>query len=255
MKKDQYVRMGKKSLANSKRVRRKKSAGTKSKQRNAESDLRKKTKQNDRFSEKANNAKKRNSKTLKGTKKKRIESKKIKRQPIIKNIVAELALTLVLSSVIILVISNLLFAFTKVSGYAMTPNLQDGQRTIVYRHGEIRRFDRIYFKVPGRSDGLETIRRVIGLPGERVEYKEDVLYVNGEEQAERFIGEYLSDARENDYVLTENFSIVDILGKGQDTIPEGYYLVLGDNRTFSIDSREYGLVPEQNIIGTVSVVF
>lgn len=63
----------------------------------------------------------------------------------------------------------------------------------------------------------------------------------------------LTKAKSGNYQLTEDFSIADLCK--EERIPEGYYLVLGDNRSFSVDSRAYGLVSEQDIIGTIEQVF
>ena len=81
------------------------------------------------------------------------------------------------------------------------------------------------------------IKRVVGLPGETIEYKDNFLYVNGEKYKEKFLG---------DEVITEDFSLKEL---GYDKIPKGYYLVLGDNRENSKDSRSFGLVKEKDIVG------
>ena len=173
----------------------------------------------------------------------------------VKNLLVELMLTLFLFSLLLIPTFQYLIVVPQIKGYGMSPTLQNGKRTLVYRHGEIKRFSMIYFKVPERSDGLTNIRRVVGLPGERLTYRDDVLYIDGEEKAERFLAEQLLDAKDNSYTLTEDFSVESIMRDGTDTIPEDHYLVLGDNRTFSVDSRSYGLVSEKDIIGTIELTF
>lgn len=81
------------------------------------------------------------------------------------------------------------------------------------------------------------IKRVIGLPGDNIEYKDNYLYVNGIKQIEKFLDKDM---------VTEDFSLSDL---GYDKIPDDMYLVLGDNRTNSTDSRNFGLVSKKNIIG------
>ena len=83
------------------------------------------------------------------------------------------------------------------------------------------------------------IKRVMGLPGEKVEYNENKLYINDKKVEDRFAKD------------TENFelSYIDIDMK---KIPEGYYFVIGDNRNNSIDSRIIGLVKKEDIKGTVT---
>ena len=80
------------------------------------------------------------------------------------------------------------------------------------------------------------IKRVVGLPGDYIEYKDNYLYVNGEKYKEPFINN----------VETEDFSLKDL---GYDKIPDDMYLVLGDNRENSLDSRSYGLIKKKQIIG------
>ena len=81
------------------------------------------------------------------------------------------------------------------------------------------------------------VKRVIGLPGEHIEYKDNKLYVNGSLVLENNIS-----------VETKDFKLEDI---GYETIPKDMYFVLGDNRTNSNDSREFGLVKKDEIIGKI----
>ena len=101
----------------------------------------------------------------------------------------------------------------------------------------MKRFDVIAFEY---ADTKYLIKRVIGLPGDKVEYKNNTLYVNDELVEEEFL----------DGHQTENFSLVSM---GYETIPEGKYLVLGDNRENSLDSRSFGLIDEEDILGKVSI--
>ncbi len=102
---------------------------------------------------------------------------------------------------------------------------------ISYKIGSIKRFDIISFYY---DETKYLIKRVIGLPGEHIAYKDNQLYVNGE---------LVSDKRD---FVTEDFDLKEI---GYDVIPNGYYFVLGDNREDSLDSRDIGLVKEEEIIG------
>lgn len=203
------------------------------------------------------NRKKKRKATLSHGKRKRQARKKDekKRWRSFKNVLVELTLVLLIFVVLLFPVFRFLVVFPEAGGYAMSPALQDGTRTMVYRQGKIKRFSLVYFEVPQRNDGMKTIRRVIGLPGERVEYKAECLYINGEEKVERFLGSQLLAAQDGGYTLTENLSSGEIQGTENGVIPQGYYLVLGDNRVFSVDSREYGLVSEKEMIGTVELVF
>ena len=84
------------------------------------------------------------------------------------------------------------------------------------------------------------IKRVIGLPGDYIEYKDNILYVNGKEIKE----EYKRD-------ITNNFSLKDL---GYEKIPENKYLVLGDNRSISKDSRIIGLIDKEDIEGYTGII-
>lgn len=106
-----------------------------------------------------------------------------------------------------------------------------------YRLFDMKRFDVIAFEY---DDTKYLIKRVIGLPGDKVEYKNNSLYINNKKIEEDFL----------DGHQTEDFSLVTI---GYETIPEGKYLVLGDNRENSLDSRSFGLVDEDDILGKVSL--
>ena len=106
-----------------------------------------------------------------------------------------------------------------------------------YRLFDMKRFDVIAFEY---ADTKYLIKRVIGLPGDKVEYKNNTLYVNDEVIEEEFL----------DGHQTEDFSLVSM---GYETIPEGKYLVLGDNRENSLDSRSFGLIDEEDILGKVSL--
>ena len=110
---------------------------------------------------------------------------------------------------------------------------------ISYKKNEIRRFDVVVIKDKTRE---YIIKRVIGLPGEYVEYKKDKLYINGKEYTERF-----TDEETDDFTLEDICKINKITCNGK--IPENMYLVLGDNRDVSADSRVKGLIDKDQIIG------
>lgn len=139
------------------------------------------------------------------------------------------------------------FSFPTVNGYGMTPTLNDGDRLFVSKRAKIKRFDLIYFKNPVTSQLM--IRRVIALPGEEISYEEDQLMIDQKLVVERFLSNELNEAKTEDRLLTANFS----LGSLTDlrALPESAYFVLGDNRHYSADSRQFGWVEEENILGVV----
>ena len=122
----------------------------------------------------------------------------------------------------------------------MVPTLLDGDIMILdkigYRINGLKRFDIVVIK----NNNEKIIKRVIGLPGDYIEYKDNILYVNGKEIKE----EYKRD-------ITNNFSLKDL---GYEKIPENKYLVLGDNRSISKDSRIIGLIDKEDIEGYTGII-
>lgn len=123
---------------------------------------------------------------------------------------------------------------TVVEGQSMEPNLEDGQRLLVsklaYRLGEPVRGDIVVINSP-RGTGEKLIKRIVGLPGETIELRNGRVYIDG-----RLLKEYY-----HPYV-----------GKGYyppTPIPGGHYFLLGDNRDSSGDSRIWGVVSKDLIVG------
>ena len=116
----------------------------------------------------------------------------------------------------------------------MVPTLLDGDIMILdkigYRINGLKRFDIVVIKY----NNEKIIKRVIGLPGDYIEYKDNILYVNGKEIKE----EYKRD-------ITNNFSLKDL---GYEKIP------LGDNRSISKDSRIIGLIDKEDIEGYTGII-
>jgi signal peptidase I len=145
-----------------------------------------------------------------------------------------------------------LFAPIVVDGLSMMPTLHDQNRMVVnklsYNIGEPERFDIVVFHAPEQKD---YIKRVIGLPGDHVEYKNDILYINGQAVEET----YLEGAKTEiiDAPLTYDFELEHLLG--EKTVPKGHLFVMGDNRRYSKDSRVIGFVPMENVIGKTSAVY
>jgi signal peptidase I len=155
-----------------------------------------------------------------------------------------------LAYIIVIILTMLVFiyvfSFQQVIGNSMSPVLNDGDvaflSKITYRISKVKRNDVIALKT---NDGKVYVKRVIGLPGESISYMDNILYINNEPFTEEFLGEEVN---------TNNFMFEDICSKEDcpnGVIPDNMYLVLGDNREDSLDSRDssLGLVPKDNIIG------
>ncbi len=147
------------------------------------------------------------------------------------------------------------FLFTPivVDGDSMMPTLEDGDRMIVnkigYKIGSPDRFDIVVFHAP---EGKDYIKRVIGLPGDHIEYIDDQLYINGEALEEPYLDQYKAEITEGN--LTGDFKLQDI-NPDYEVIPEGHVFVMGDNRRFSKDSRHIGVVSLDEIIGNTNMIF
>lgn len=128
----------------------------------------------------------------------------------------------------------------RVNGESMYGTLHDQDIMIlnktIYHFKDIKRFDIVVVK----TNQEPIIKRVIGLPSEKIEYKDSVLYVNGKKIQETF-----------DHAKTEDFSTEDLDNL---IIPDDMYLVLGDNRVNSLDSRVLGLIPKKDILGQAKYV-
>lgn len=144
------------------------------------------------------------------------------------------------SKYIIVVIFVLLFfifvmGLQQVIGPSMNPTLNEGDIIItnkfIYRFKSIERNDVVVIS----QDEKYMIKRIVGLPGEKVEYQNNDVLINGKAYKETFTNSE-----------TEDFTIQDL---GYDVIPEDMYLVLGDNRENSLDSRTFGLISKNQIIG------
>lgn len=138
-------------------------------------------------------------------------------------------------------------ALQPIAGNSMVPTLQEGDVVLVskfsYRFFDVKRNDIVTLSVNGKS----YVKRVIGLPGEDIKYIKNVLYIDDNPFTENFLSKDIK---------TSGFTLEDVCKENEcpdGKIPEGKYLVLGDNRPESEDSRtkEFGLVEKEQITGKV----
>lgn len=145
--------------------------------------------------------------------------------------------------IVVIIIRTYIITPVIVRGDSMDNTLKDGEvlflSKISYRLEEIKRFDILVVK---DIDGDYIIKRVIGLPGDHIAYKDDILYINGEAQEKQF-----TEDETEDFTLEEICEISEIECDGE--IPNNMYLVLGDNRDVSADSRVKGLIKREQIQG------
>ena len=149
--------------------------------------------------------------------------------------------------VVIAVIASLLIILflyqpVRVEGTSMVPMLQDQDRLfiskIAYRVGEIHRDDVVVFQYP-RDISKSYIKRVIGLPGDHVWIQRGTVYINGKMLPEPYVPTRYADERSEPELV----------------VPKGEYFLMGDHRSISFDSREFGPVARPLIYGKAEFVY
>lgn len=180
---------------------------------------------------------------------------------------------------IVLLFRSFLFEPFKIPSGSMIPTLLVGDFIVVNKFAYGLRLPVMHTKIvpfgtPERGDvvvfrypvdpKVNFIKRLVGLPGDTITYRDKRLYVNGEEVSEKEQGRYGSTGvkcttpRPDAMMYTEQLGDVshDILihegsgsRDGQWVVPEGHYFMMGDNRDRSNDSRVWGFVPDENLMG------
>ena len=144
------------------------------------------------------------------------------------------SLKCILFLAVILFIAIYIVGFQQIVGSSMDPTFKNNDVIIIdkfsYRFSSVKRGDIISFYY---ADSKFLVKRVIGLPGDSIQYKDNKLYINGELEEEY----YLHNTTTEDFIF--------------ENIPEDMYFVLGDNRSDSLDSRDekVGLIMKNDIIG------
>lgn len=130
-----------------------------------------------------------------------------------------------------------------VSGSSMVPSFSDGDYLLIdeltYRFRAPERGEVVVFRYP-KDESTYFIKRIIGLPGEKVA-------INGNKIT------IFNDAHKDGFEIGEKYvpEIAPFLGNGEFSVPENSYFVLGDNRSYSFDSRNWGMLPRGDIVGLV----
>ncbi|MBU3934812.1 signal peptidase I [Patescibacteria group bacterium] len=160
--------------------------------------------------------------------------------------ILEIAKIFLIALAIVIPIRYFLFQPFIVRGDSMIPNFSSGDYLIIdeisYRLSSPQRGDVIVFKYP-KNPSHRFIKRIIGLPGETVEIQDGRITIYNKENQAQVLDEeiYLPGAENNTYG-----SLHVVLGESE-------YFVLGDNRSYSSDSRSWGPLPAENIIGKVFI--
>jgi len=151
-----------------------------------------------------------------------------------------LLLDVLLGASFMIVVHLFVVQISIVKGHSMEPSLQDGDRLVVDRVscslGEMHRGDVVVLRYP-RNPEVDFVKRIVGLPGDRVALRNGQLWVNG------------AMAPDDWTCIADRETTRDV------QVPSGCYFVLGDNRPISCDSREFGLVPGELLKGRVCARF
>lgn len=150
---------------------------------------------------------------------------------------------------VFLAIRQFLFVPVSVDGASMEPTLQHKDRLILSKVGEIDRFDIVVFPAPDDPE-KQYIKRVIGVPGDSIRYEEDTLFINDYPVDEPYI-DFIENSISDSETYTSDFSLDSVTE--METVPDEHYFLMGDNRSNSKDSRVFGFIHEDDIIGQANL--
>ena len=181
-----------------------------------------------------------------------------------KSVVREYAESLIIAVVLALFVRTWVFQAFKIPTGSMEPNLLVGDHLIVNKmifspavtgverallpHRDIRRGDVVVFKYPEEPE-RDFIKRVIGLPGDRLELRRKTIYINGERLVEPY-AHLTAPASESGGVTTDLREFY-----GPVTVPPRQYFMMGDNRDNSQDSRYWGFLPAHYVKGQALFIY
>lgn len=181
---------------------------------------------------------------------------------------------------LVLVFRSFLFEPFKIPSGSMIPTLWIGDFIVVNKYayglrlpvlnskvieiGEPERGDIIVFRFP-EDERVNYIKRVVGLPGDTISYRDKVLFLNGEQVEQETLGAWVGKGLNRNVPGRNPVELREFLDEDPHrivvyperpngrvesvTVPEGHYFVMGDNRDQSLDSRAWGFVPEENLVG------
>lgn len=148
---------------------------------------------------------------------------------------------------IFLIIYAFIARVNEVSGSSMFPTMVTGERLLTemvsLKFGDPKRGEVVVLNSPAEPS-RQLIKRVIGLPGEKIVLKSDGVYINGKKLPESYVKQVPDYSRGTFLKLDEEYNI-----------PQGEYIFMGDNRNASLDAREMGPVTRENIRGKAFFTF
>ncbi|RYL93102.1 signal peptidase I [Sporolactobacillus sp. THM7-4] len=151
---------------------------------------------------------------------------------------------------VVIIVRTFIYGNYIVDGPSMQPALKSGDRLIVnkidYKFSQPERFDIVIFHATRKDD---YVKRVIGLPGDKIMYANDQLYINDKPVKEVFLKQYKNQLLSGQ--MTWDFKLKGLTGKTR--VPKGELWVMGDNRQNSADSRVFGFVRQSEVVGKVAL--
>ena len=206
-------------------------------------------------------------------------------------LIVDLSRSLLPVFLIVLILRSFVFEPFRIPSGSMMPTLLVGDFILVNKYayglrwpvvnkkfldiGDPQRGDVAVFRYP-RNPSVDYIKRIVGVPGDVIEYHRKSLYINGEPQPQQLAGKYtgvgaginetgtLRVEETLDGVLHDTLINPDrpdfafgctVMANGPVKVPEGHYLAIGDNRDNSNDGRCWGFVPEENLVGRASMIW
>lgn len=179
----------------------------------------------------------------------------------------EWVLPIVTAIIIVSLIRSFVFTFVRVSGDSMQPNLQDREfvgvsKVSKYKRGDVVVFDARHEDPRIRTGEKDYVKRIIGVGGDTVSYKNSDLYVNGKIINQNFIG-INERTQGTEMSFGSEWSLKTLSAnrawqakdRNHTTVPKGTYFVMGDHRSVSNDGRYFGFIDKSSISGKVVVPF
>lgn len=163
-----------------------------------------------------------------------------------------------------------LWQFVKVDGHSMDPTLADKEQLVVLKQTKINRFDIVVANEEEGGQKKKIVKRVIGMPGDVIKYKNDTLTINNKKTEEPYLKEYTKlfkkdklqekysyDPLFQDLAQSSTAFTTDSNGSSEFTtvVPKGHYYLVGDDRIVSKDSRAVGSFKKSTIVGEVKFRF
>ena len=164
--------------------------------------------------------------------------------------IKDLFVTFIICFVMVWGLTNFVVKPVQVDGASMYPTLVDKEvgmvNLMLVNLDGVSRYDVVVIHHQERDENW--VKRIIGLPGETISCKDDVVYINGQPLDEPYLDtDYVNDYRRSGAHFTNDFDEV--------TLKEGEYFLMGDNRVVSLDSRIEGPFKEEDIIGKDVYIF